>query len=128
MVNRSNRRRGRGFNIFLSSTKKKQNDDISNLNCAVHPGRQLVRNKEKDPTCFICPDCGLEYLERELIHETGPASKFGISKGPKLFQANRKRILTAEDGNPIPIDDELIKQDMMQGRKVLSYQEFKIDE
>jgi hypothetical protein len=77
---------------------------------------------------MICPTCGLPYVEDELSHITGPESKFRNNKGKMLLQADKKKKkLRAEDGSEICPDDEVIKMDLAQGRRVLSYHEYKVE-
>jgi hypothetical protein len=97
------------------------------LHCPVHIGRPLIKDP-KDPDSLMCPECGMPYQENELTHETGPLSKFG-KPGSKMLlqQPDDKKVLRAEDGTPIPPDDEVAKLDLAQGRRIIKYDEYKIE-
>ena len=102
-------------------------DHAPYLHCPIHIGRAMVKDP-KDPSTLMCPECGLPYQEKELTHETGPESKFGKpGAGLLLLQPDKKKKLRAEDGTEIPSDDEVAKMDLVEGRKIVSYHEYKIE-
>jgi hypothetical protein len=116
----------RGFNMCgfknLSTA-----DHAPYLHCPVHIGNKLIVDK-KDPSVLFCPECGDVYQPRELTRETEPISKFG-KPGSKMLlqQPDDKKVLRAEDGTPIPQDDEVAKLDLAQGRRIIKYDEYKIE-
>jgi hypothetical protein len=118
----------RGFNFCLIGFKNTSTGDHAPyLHCPVHIGRELIVDP-KDPDTLMCPDCGLKMSENELMHDTTPTSKFGTpNKGPMLFQPNKKKKLKAEDGDIIPADDTVAISDLTAGRKILSYNEYKVE-
>lgn len=118
--------RSRGWNM-IGFRDKSLADHAPFLKCPIHIGTPLVKDP-KDPDTLICPECGLPMIETELTHDTGPMSKFGKpNKSPMLLQPNKKKKLRAEDGNIIPADDTLAISDLAQGRRILSYNEHKVE-
>jgi len=116
----------RGFNV-VGFKDLSLSDHAPYLHCPVHIGRQMIKDP-KDPNTLMCPECGLPYQEQELTHETGPESKFGKpGAGVLLLQPDDKKILRADDGTPIPPDDEVAKMDLAQGRRIISYHEEKVE-
>jgi hypothetical protein len=113
----------RGFNTYGFHDQTTGDHPENYLHCPIHIGNQLVKVDD----IFVCPSCGLEgYQETELTHETSPTSKFGNNKGKMILQKNtKKHKLRAEDGSEIPADDTQIIQDLSQGLRVLSYNEWK---
>jgi hypothetical protein len=66
------------------------------------------------------------YTEKETGLSTQLTSKFGPvrSNRPAIMQPDKKKKLVSEDSTKIAGDDELAKQDIMQGRKIISYREY----
>lgn len=114
----------RGFNMIGFKDKSIEGHF---LKCPIHVGIHLVPDP-KDKSVYICPSCGMPYQEKELTHDTGPQSKFGKpGAGLLLLQPDAKKKLRAEDGTEIPEDDDVAKMDLAQGRKIVSYHEYKVE-
>lgn len=111
-----------GFNRYNIDTKNYRV-------CSIHPYKRLLKHKT-DESLLFCPECGSEFPLKieDTVTEQGIQSKFTPNTQTKIISAHSKKKHYDSFGNLIPVDnDPIIIKDMTEGKRVVYYNEKKVE-
>ena len=106
-----------GFN------KRRVEDPNQYFHCANHSYARLLHVKN-EIGLWQCPECGIRYLESQLVNKTVLQSKRSRNRKSIVGSLKREKKLLDQKGNPINPNDKDIQLDIAEGRTIKEYHEF----
>ena len=92
--------------------------------CMSHKYARLL-NIKNEIGVWQCPECGVRYLESDLVHKTKLQSKRSKNRKSMVGSLKTPKKLYDSIGNPINTNDKDIMSDIAQGKTVKEYKEYK---